>query len=399
MRRGDVAQDRLGLQAAQRGQRGLVEAAALVGRGLEGALQAAGDRGQPGPAQQPDRCFAAGGQPVQDVAQGGAAVRGRDEQLPDQPFGALGEVRVGPLVPGADGLGEVRDQVLRVGHIVDAGQRVPPPGLLGAADPLRVQHEHPPDLGAQPDGEGVDVDLVRGGHHRPDRGQHRGHHQGGGLVRPRPGDLQDARLPRWRTRRGGRADPAASPPRAGPAAGGGPAPRPGHPRRPAAVRAAAAARGAARPARPCRARRGGGPATAPRSRTGRGRCTTRSPRRRRRAPGRSAPRRRSRTAPGSRGRRSAGPGSPAGSPRPAPPPSRRPSRAPCGRRTATRPPRSPSSRPCRRRGCRAGPAGRRSRSGAAVPGSARSPHTRRRRRAGPWRGRAGVGECQAWSVS
>ena len=188
---GDVAQDRLGFQAAQRGQRGLVEAAALVGRGLEGALQAAGDRGQPGPAQQPDRCFAAGGQPVQDVAQGGAAVRGRDEQLPDQPFGALGEVRVGPLVPGADGLGEVGDQVLGVGHVRDAGQRVPPPGLLGAADPLRVQHEHPPELGAQPDGEGVDVDLVRGGHHRPDRGQHRGHHQGGGLVRPRPGDLQD----------------------------------------------------------------------------------------------------------------------------------------------------------------------------------------------------------------
>ena len=28
-------------------------------------------------------------------------------------------------------------------------QRVPPPGLLGAADPLRVQHEHPPELGAQ----------------------------------------------------------------------------------------------------------------------------------------------------------------------------------------------------------------------------------------------------------
>ena len=117
--RGDVAQDRLGFQAAQRGQRGLVEAAALVGRRLEGALQAAGDRGQPGPAQQPDRCFAAGGQPVQDIAQGGAAVRGGDEQLPDQPFGALGEVRVGPLVPGADGLGEVGDQVLRVGHVGD----------------------------------------------------------------------------------------------------------------------------------------------------------------------------------------------------------------------------------------------------------------------------------------
>ena len=179
----------------------------------------------------------------------------------------------------------------------DAGQRVPPPGLLGAADPLRVQHEHPPDLGAQPDGEGVDVDLVRGGHHRPDRGQHRGHHQGGGLVRPRPGDLQDARLPRlaytsWRPSR-----PSRIPMSRGSSRGRRPAPRPGHAagrlqRGPQLQRAALRAR-----ARPCRARRGGGPATAPRCRTGRGRRTTRSPRRRRRAPGRSAPRRRSRTAP------------------------------------------------------------------------------------------------------
>ena len=84
---------------------------------------------------------------------------------------------------------------VRVGHLPDRPQRIPPPPLGVVGDVLGVEHPHRAEFGAGCAGQRPQVGLVRGRHREAGSGAHGGHRQGAGLVRPRPHDDQRDVLP------------------------------------------------------------------------------------------------------------------------------------------------------------------------------------------------------------
>ena len=350
--------------------------------------------------QRGDRVPAAVLQPADDVAEGAAGGGGGEQGAGEDLFGGGGEERVacgprtgGEEVPGQPG-GGVTGPVGR-----RRGSRAAGPTTRSARRTRSAagrRSEHRPDPGAQPGGERPQVGLVGGGDDRAGCGQHGRHGDRAGLVRPRPMMIratssQDIHVV-TAGRRAATAFPriaaAADPPRRSACRRGGLV---------GEGRAAAAGRGAARPARSGRRARGGpaAPAAGPdlaaarqqhpvaattTAITGAAHCAAAD------RPGAVGADPRARHA----GRAVGQPG--------------QPSRAPVGHRAGggqrRGDPRRRSARPTAAEG-RAGAAARRSPSGAAAPGSARSPCTRPRR-AGP--GRVGgvevgrPGRCRrAWA--
>ena len=84
------------------------------------------------------------------------------------------------------------------GRVIQAqapGEGVPPPGLGGVGDVLRVEHPHPPDCVSMFGGGQVEVGLVGAGHHRAGCVQDGRDGEGGGLARTRREDGEDDVLP------------------------------------------------------------------------------------------------------------------------------------------------------------------------------------------------------------